>query len=378
MAPETVPDIGERLTFQEQMKLVELPDVVREGAVVKRFMSQRAPWVPGCDLPIPNDSARGKMQLYKSRAAFGGHVYSQAGLVASKTFASVRGNVSSVAGSNHFGIHTIHGYFSEGGLSDRPFVYEVSTVAENRSFHNLLVKARQSTSPSSNPEGDHFPLADSEHTLGPVCFSALVSFRPATESQVKVQAPSAQMRYADILSLRPPWSWDPAPLVDIAGIIEILETRKEVGTFPIVEMRKVDMTGFNEGKPLHERRELLLYRLLAPLPSSDPDAHVMVHAYAADRNGLLMIGNHIGFGFSFGRAASLSYSFVVHVNPSDAVMEFGENEWWIQEAIFPRVEAGRGVITSNIWSPNGTHVATEYQDGIIQRQFRPGEKQGKL
>lgn len=221
-------------------------------------------------------------------------------------------------------------------------------------------------------------MADSGQTLGPVCFSALVSFRPATESQVKVQAPSAQTRYADILSLRPPWSWDPAPLVDIAGIIEILGTWKEVGTFPIVEMRKVDMTGFNEGKPLHERRELLLYRLLAPLPRSDPDAHVMVHAYAADRNGLLMIGNHIGFGFSFGRAASLSYSFVVHVNPSDAVMEFGENEWWIQEAIFPRVEAGRGIIMSNIWSPNGTHVATEYQDGIIQRQFKPGERQGRL
>lgn len=105
MAPETVPDIGERLTFQEQMQMIELPDVVREGAVIKRFMSQRAPWFPGCDLPIPTDSARGKMQLYKSRAAFGGHVYSQAGLAASKTFASVRGNVSSVAGSNHFGIH---------------------------------------------------------------------------------------------------------------------------------------------------------------------------------------------------------------------------------------------------------------------------------
>ena len=41
--------------------------------------------------------------------------------------------------------------------------------------------------------------------------------------------------------------------------------------------------------------------------------------------------------------------------------------WWVQEAIFPRVEAGRAIIMSKIWSPEGIHVATEYQDGIIRR-----------
>ncbi|ETS79771.1 hypothetical protein PFICI_09624 [Pestalotiopsis fici W106-1] len=378
MAPETVNAAGGRLTFQEQLKLIELPSVAYEGSLVKRFMSQRAAYVPGSDLPVTNGSTSGGLQTFVHKAAYGGHVYSQAGLAASKTFAMTRGKTLGATASSSFGIHTIHGYFSEAGLSDRPFIYEVTVIAENRSFHNFLVKVRQPTRPSVGAEGDHFPLEDSEQTLGPVCFSALVSFRPATASQVKVQSPSAQTRYAEILSLRPTWAWDPAPLVDIAGIIAALETSKLVGTFPIVDMRKVDMTAFNEGKPLHERRELLLYRLLAPLPDADPDAHILAHAFEADRNGLLMIGNHVGLGFSYGRAASLSYSFVVHVNPSDAVMKFGEDEWWIQEAIFPRVEAGRGIIMSKIWSPGGIHVATEYQDGIIQRQFRPGERQGKL
>lgn len=165
--------------------------------------------------------------------------------------------------------------------------------------------------------------------------------------------------------------------MDIAAVVANLPSQ-EVGTFPIVEMRKVDMTAFNKGKPLDRKRELLLYRLLAPLPASDPDSHILTHAYEADRNGLLMIGNHVGFGFDFGKAASLSYSFVVHVNPSDAMMKFGEDEWWIQEASFPRLEAGRGIVESKIWSPTGVHVATEYQDGIIQRRWRPEEKQGKL
>ncbi|KAF3025991.1 hypothetical protein E8E14_015047 [Neopestalotiopsis sp. 37M] len=378
MAPESVNAVSGRLTFQEQFKLVELPDGLREGRTARRFMSQRAAYVPGSDLPIPRGSTPGGLQSFIHKAAFGGHVYSQAGLAASKTFALNRANTSDATTLNTFGIHTIHGYFSEAGLSDRPFIYEVTAIAENRSFHNFLVTVRQPTGPSVSPVGDHFPLEDSEQTLGPVCFSALVSFRPATVSQIKVQSPSAQTRYADILSLRPPWAWDPAPLVDIDGIVAALGTSRMVGKFPVVDMRKVDMTAFNEGKPLHERRELLLYRLLAPLPDTDPDVHILAHAFEADRNGLLMVGNHIGFGFNYGRAASLSYSFVVHVNGSDAIMQFGEDEWWIQEAIFPRVEAGRAIIMSNIWSPRGLHVATEYQDGIIQRQLEPNEKRGKL
>lgn len=272
---------------------------------------------------------------------------------------------------------TIHGYFSEAGLIDRPFIYEVSTVSANPSFYNVLVKAWQPKVPSVSPNRDHYPLEDAKQPLGPVCFSAMVSFRPATRSQLDIQGVSAQKRYSDILSTRFPSAWHPAPSVDIAVIVAGLPTQ-EVGTFPIVEMRKVDMTEFNKGKSLDEQRELLLYRLLAPLPASDPDSHILAHAYEADRNGLLMIGNHVGFGFDFGRAASLSYSFVVHVNPSEAVMKFGENEWWIQEASFPRLGAGRGIIMSKIWSPSGVHVATEYQDGIIQRRWKPHENQGKL
>lgn len=132
----------------------------------------------------------------------------------------------------------------------------------------------------------------------------------------------------------------------------------------------MDMSRWNDGKPVHERRELILYRLLKPLPVEEgegndgPNAHIAAHAFVADRNGLLMAANHLGLGWSLGRAASLSYSFVVHVNASEAVME-GEG-WWVQEVWFPRAGKGRGIVESKIWSPEGVHVATEYQDGLIQ------------
>ncbi|KAI1497891.1 thioesterase-like superfamily-domain-containing protein [Biscogniauxia marginata] len=370
-----------RLTFQEAMSLTPLQEKVdADGKVIKRYMSCRSAWVPGSDLPFAKAP-------FTVSAAYGGHVYSQAGMAASRAFSEMRAAAKDDRADKKFGIHTIHGFFSEAGLPDRPFIYDVATVAANPSFINLLVTARQPTCPSTSPDRDHYPAADASLPLGPVRFTALISLRPAGLSQLSVSEPPPQARFASILGSRPPSAWAPAPLVDIASVVAALphETRT---TFPGLELRKVDLAAFNAGKPLHERRELVLYRLLAPLSTDDAaaaaaDAHVMAHAFEADRNGLLMAGNHAGFGFNFGRAASLSYSFVVHVNPKDAVMRYSDDRddreaWWVQEACFPRVEAGRGVVMSKIWSPRGVHVATEYQDGLIRRNWKPGEREGKL
>jgi hypothetical protein len=188
-----------------------------------------------------------------------------------------------------------------------------------------------------------------------------------------MQEDPPQKRFASILSSRAPEDWPPSPPVDITGMVE-LAGADQAGRFPVATMRKVDMTAYNADKPVHERRELILYKLLRPLPCTteeeedhpwDANAHVVAHAFVADKNGLLMTGNHVGFGYSLARAASLSYSFVVHVNAEQAVMR-EEDGWWVQEACFPRAAAGRGVVECKIWSPRGVHVATEYQDGLVQ------------
>jgi hypothetical protein len=279
----------------------------------------------------------------------------------------------------------------------------VTTLASNPLFPNLLVTARQPSVPSTSAEKDFYPLADANLPLGPVCFSAMVSFRPEGIAQLDAQETPPQERFREILQSRRPAEWNPSPITDIEGILAFIPSaRKAMGMFPGLEMRKVDMTQYNRDKPMHERRELILYRLLAPLPaaqsddSDGPDAHICAHAFGADRNGLLMIGNHAGFGNEVARAASLSYSFVVHVDAADAVMNYcgddenddgkdegrdsrnskgyTDGEWWIQETSFPRVQTGRGIVHSKIWSPRGVHVATEYQDGIIRRNPRPGDK----
>lgn len=82
-----------RLTFQEQMKLTALPDITRDGVVVKRYMSRRAAWYPGCDLPPSVKEGLGpeNPMPFRNSAAFGGHVYSQAGLAASRALRADQG-----------------------------------------------------------------------------------------------------------------------------------------------------------------------------------------------------------------------------------------------------------------------------------------------
>jgi hypothetical protein len=263
------------------------------------------------------------------------------------------------------------------GLVDRPFIYEVTNLAKGRTFCSWLITARQPRSPSVLDSEGRFPAISGTTPLGAVCFSCISTFRRPDPRHAFTQEMSVQQRFSSILDSRPRSSWPFAPRIDIDGVVAAF-SNDVPGTFPIVDMRKVDVTAFNKDKPMTERRELILYRLLAPLPTSDRNAHALIHAYEADRNGLLMIGNHIGFGFSLKRAATLSYSLYIHVNPEQTLMTCSEDrelDWWIQEVSFLHVDAGRGSMICKLWSPQGLHVATAIQDG--QLHSTSGAKRGE-
>lgn len=266
---------------------------------------------------------------------------------------------------NRFGIHSIQAVFTNVGLGDRPFIFAVSEIHSSRAFSTRLVNVYQPTEPSTKPAGP-FSISDADAPAGNSCFSCLVTFKRPSSTPADVQDVSPQDRYRDILS-RPPAEWPHCPQADIDVVTQFLPDAGP-GAFPVLDMRKVDMAAYNADKPVPDRRELILYRLLKPLPKDDVNAHIACHAFEADRNGLLMQGNHLGFGYNLGTAATLSYSFYVHVNADDAVME--GDEWWVQEVYWPRYSAGRGSMISLTWSPEGKHVATGYQDGIIY----PGEE----
>jgi hypothetical protein len=371
-------------SLQEALDMVKLPP----AGEARRFMGTRSAYLPGSDLASLEGST-----LTAHKAAFGGHVYAQAALAVARAWREME-DERGAKPTERLDLHvshplqhpipiptliqhppqTINGFFTRVGIPTRPFLYTVTPLTSSRTFSTLSVTAHQPSQPSTNPQGDHFPLTDATLPLSPPSFTALCSLKlPEPHSHgVSTQSPPPQERFASILSTRAPEHWPPAPPVDIAVLVELVGA-DQPGKFPVATMRKVDMTAYNADKPVHERRELLLYKLLRPLPADgtgdgggwDANAHVVAHAFVADRNGLLMAGNHVGFGHAFGRAASLSYSFVMHVNAEEAVMR-EEDGWWVQEVWFPRTAAGRGIVESKIWSPRGVHVATEYQDGLVQ------------
>ncbi|KAF5024750.1 hypothetical protein F66182_3182 [Fusarium sp. NRRL 66182] len=338
--------------------MVRLPDEtlsVDSQQPVQKFMSRQPAWVPGLELPWDTVG----ITLPKlGKRAYGAVVYAQASLAATRV---VEQEDDSSENGSRRGIHSIHAVFTNPGLSDRPFILDVTEVTSSRSFSTRLVHARQSTQPSSNPSGP-FPDSDAQAPLGGPCLTSIITFKRPVPSPGDIQGTPPQERFREILSCRKPDEWDPCPQVDIDAL-KVHFPDQGHGAFPILDMYKVDMTASNEGKTLPERKELIYYRLLKPLPREDVNAHVLCHAFEADRNGLLMLGNHLGYGHDLGFATSLSYSFYVHVNAEEAVM--GDNDWWIQEVSWPRFSAGRGAMESLIWSPQGKHVATGYQDGIV-------------
>lgn len=206
--------------------------------------------------------------------------------------------------------------------------------------------------------------------MGDISFTCLTTFKRPVESPDDFQQTlSPQQRYASILSLKAPDEWPPSPQADVDIVTKLFPDAGH-GQFPMLDMYKVDMQDFNAPLPISERRQIVYYRLHKPLPEDDTNAHIVTHAYESDRNGLIMLGNHLGYGFNMGLAASLSFSFYVHVNAEEAVMR-GDG-WWIQEVYWPRVSAGRAMMETRTWSPEGKLIASGYQDGIIM----PG-KSGK-
>ncbi|KAI5460895.1 thioesterase-like superfamily-domain-containing protein [Mariannaea sp. PMI_226] len=346
------------MSAQEALELIPLPDATStNGRREKRFMSRQPAWVPGKELPM--DSV-GLGHIKMTRGAFGGVVYAMAPLAAARTVEEEETERGTDMG-NKLGIHSIQGVFTNPGLGDRPFIFNVSEVSSSRAFSTRSVNVYQPAEPSSNPTGP-FPISDASAPLGNNCFSCIVTFKRPSPSPADVQNLPPQERYADILSSRPPSEWPGCPQADI-DIITALFPDAGQGAFPMLEMRKVDMTEYNADKPVPDRRELILYRPLKPIPREDLNMHIVCHAFEADRNGLIMQSNHLGYGYNLGVAATLSFSFYIHTNPEEAVIE--DDGWWVQEVYWPRYVSGRGSMITLAWSPEGKHVATGYQDGII-------------
>jgi len=169
-----------------------------------------------------------------------------------------------------------------------------------------------------------------------------------------------------------------------------------------------------------DKRQLLFYRIIeAPSASHTPtqstnlnenadtnaNLHACAHLYASDRNSLFIVAANLDVGERFTQMASLSHTVVFHVPIADLLMtrptkelnshtdNYGHHNdnnnddnnknddrriWFCKEDWTSRAAGGRGIHQSRIIGPNGKHVASSWQEGVVRVGKDAGEQEASM
>lgn len=249
------------------------------------------------------------------------------------------------------------GNFILPGLTNIPFIYKVHIIRDGRSYATRIVNVTQA------------------HGKG-ICFTCTCSFKLAETSPLDVQEEvDIWDKYKSVLGGKRPQDFEECPGMDVPWY---WERRKETGhndAFPGLEARKVDMTPYNDQRHPLDKRQLILYRTLGDLPQ-DPNMHLCAHLYASDRNSLFIVANHFDVGDIYTQMGSLAHSVTFHSGMKELMLgasastgsplDDQSGKWFCKEDWSDRLAAGRGLFHSKVWAPDGTHVASILQDGMIR------------
>lgn len=249
----------------------------------------------------------------------------------------------------------VTGFFILAGLTTIPFIYNVKTIRDGRSYCTRIVNVTQA-------EGKG------------ICFTCTCSFKKAEDSALDLQETiNLDDTYAVALKGKRPEDFEEAPGMDVPWYLQRMKETGHNDPCPGLDTRKVDMTVYNKPLSPFERRQLYFYRAIGTLPP-DPNIHACVHLYASDRNSLFIVANHLDVADSFSQGskaqmASLSHTVVLHVPAADILMDAQGSEervWFCKEDWTTRAAGGRGIHNSRLVGPGGLHVASTWQEGMIR------------
>lgn len=218
-----------------------------------------------------------------------------------------------------------------------------------------------------------------------VCFTCTVSFKTDEDSNLDVQEPvNLWEKYDSVLAGKTPDDFSEAPGMDVPWYWKLLENGHPNDKFPGLKTKKADMRVYNEPRKPLERRQLIFYKPIGELPL-DLNLHMCAHLYASDRNSLFIVANHYGVGGSFSQMGSLAHTVIFHAPLKELMFQARQSsgspqgEWFCKEDRTDRASAGRGMFHSRVWSPNGTHIISIMQDGMIRVGEPPkGKSRGRL
>lgn len=252
-----------------------------------------------------------------------------------------------------------------GGITTVPFVYKVHNIRNGRSYCTRVVNVTQA-------EGSG------------ICFTCTCSFKIAESNDLDVQDRlDVWDEYQVVLQGKRPEDFEEAPGMDVPWYWEMRRKTGHNDKFPGLQSHKVDMDAFNAPRPPLDRRQLMFYRTIGELPPL-PNLHLCAHLYASDRNSLFIVANHFDVGDVYTQMGSLAHTVVFHspveemMFPPPARAGSVQGDWCCKEDWTTRIALGRGMFHSRVWSPNGAHVATLMQDGMVRLGQKPSDKMTKL
>jgi acyl-CoA thioesterase II len=248
----------------------------------------------------------------------------------------------------------ISGWFILAGLLDVPFIYKVQTIRDGRSYCTRTVNVTQATGKG-------------------ICFTCTCSFKTDEDSTLDTQRPmDLWQTYSSVLKDKTPEDFPEAPGMDVPWYRKELEQGHPNDKFPGLETPKANMKAFNEPRQPLDRRQLIFYRTIGDMPPSDANLHMCAHLYASDRNSLFNIANHLEVDGSYSQMGSLAHTVTFHAPIKSLLFKPVEGtgnpqgNWFCKEDWTERASVGRGIFHSRGWAPDGTHVLTVMQDGMIR------------
>ncbi|WP_417664658.1 acyl-CoA thioesterase II [Pseudidiomarina donghaiensis] len=263
---------------------------------------------------------RGQSQDLGFGAVFGGQVIGQALSAAKETLPEDRK------------VHSLHTYFLRPGDAHKPIVYDVENIRDGKSFSTRRVQAIQHGKP---------------------IFYMTASFQidePGFEHQDTMpEVPGPEGLVSDIDIYR-----------EHAELIPEAIRNKFICEKPI-EMRFV--TANNPFKPVvDEPRRYVWIRANGEMPD-DPRVHKYLLAYASDFNFLPTALQPHGHSFAQPniQMATIDHSMWFH-------KDFRMDDWLLYAIDSPVATGARGLVRGQIFSRDGTLVASTMQEGVMRKR----------
>lgn len=263
---------------------------------------------------------RGQSQDLGFRALFGGQVMGQALSAAKETVADDRG------------VHSFHSYFLRPGDANRPIVYDVENIRDGKSFSTRRIKAVQ---------------------YGKPIFYMTASFQEQEEGVAH------QAEMPDV----------PGP----EGLISDLDVHREHAELIPEQLR----SKFTSDKPIL-MRFVTQYNPFNPKPDAPiryvwikangelPDdlrVHQYLLAYASDFNFLPTALQPHGLSFASPKMqmATIDHAMWFH-------RPFRMDDWLLYAIDSPSASNARGLVRGQVFSRDGTLVASTMQEGLLRKR----------